>query len=75
MIEQKIRESRLRFCDQTYSCKDFGIPQWQAAGLIEDYAHYRGGEASAIASGVYDVTGSPTRSFDDIARAYASAVL
>lgn len=53
----------------------FGIPQWQAAGLIEDYAHYRGGEASAIASGVYDVTGSPPRSFDDFARAYASAFL
>ena len=51
----------------------FGIPQWQAAGLIEDYAHYRDGEASAIASGVHDVTGSPPRSFDQFARDYAPA--
>ena len=51
----------------------FGIQQWQAAGLIEDYAHYRDGEASAIASGVHDVTGSPPRSFDQFARDYAPA--
>ena len=29
-----------------------GLPLWQADGLIEDYAHYRRGEASAIAPGV-----------------------
>lgn len=36
-----------------------GLPRWQADGLIEDYAHYRRGEASAITSGVQDATGAP----------------
>jgi hypothetical protein len=31
-----------------------GFPVWQADGLIEDYAHYRRGEASSIISGVKD---------------------
>ena len=35
-------------------------------GLIEDYAHYRRGEASTIATGVHDATGAlPDR--DDFA--------
>jgi hypothetical protein len=50
-----------------------GLPHWQVDGLIEDYAHYRRGEASSIASGVQDATGSPPRSFDSFARDYASA--
>ena len=43
----------------------FGIPEWQADGLIEDYAHYSRGEASVIASGVQDATGKLPRSFED----------
>ena len=27
-----------------------GVPAWQADGLIEDYAHYRRGEAEAVGS-------------------------
>jgi len=50
-----------------------GFPQWQADGLIEDYAHYRRGEASAVATGVQDATGTPPHSFDDFARDYAAA--
>jgi uncharacterized protein YbjT (DUF2867 family) len=50
-----------------------GLPRWQVDGLIEDYAHYRRGEASAIASGVHDATGASPRSFDDFARDYAPA--
>jgi uncharacterized protein YbjT (DUF2867 family) len=50
-----------------------GLPPWQADGLIEDYAHYRRGEASAVASGVEDATGSKPRSFSDFARDYAFA--
>ncbi|HJZ80728.1 MAG TPA: SDR family oxidoreductase, partial [Pyrinomonadaceae bacterium] len=38
-----------------------GMPKWQADGLIEDYAHYRRGEASVIATGVQDATGTPPR--------------
>ena len=51
----------------------FGMSQWQADGLIEDYAHYRRGEASTVASGVEDATGMPPRSFDSFARDYAPA--
>jgi uncharacterized protein YbjT (DUF2867 family) len=50
-----------------------GFQAWQADGLIEDYAHYRRGEASAVASGVKDATGSDPRSFADFARDYAAA--
>jgi len=50
-----------------------GLPSWQADGLLEDYAHYRRGEASAVASGVQDVTGQAARSFADFARDYAPA--
>lgn len=51
----------------------FGFPEWQAEGLIEDYAHYSRGEASELASGVYDALGNQPRSFDDFARDYAPA--
>jgi uncharacterized protein YbjT (DUF2867 family) len=50
-----------------------GLPRWQVDGLIEDYAHYRRGEASTIATGVQDATGARPRSFDDFARDYAQA--
>jgi uncharacterized protein YbjT (DUF2867 family) len=50
----------------------FGIPRWQADGLIEDYAHYRRGEAATTATGVQDATGAAPRSFNDFACDYAS---
>ena len=50
-----------------------GLPAWQVEGLLEDYAHYRCGEASAVASGVQDVTGHAPRSFADFARDYVPA--
>jgi len=50
------------------------MPAWQADGLIEDYAHYRRGEAAVVARGVLDATGSPSRPFADFARDYASAL-
>lgn len=49
-----------------------GMPVWQADGLIEDYAHYRRGEAEAVASGVQDATGQAPRLFDRFARDYAA---
>ena len=52
----------------------FGIPAWQADGLIEDYAHYRRGEASSIASGVQLATGVKPHSFDEFAHDYAPAL-
>jgi uncharacterized protein YbjT (DUF2867 family) len=54
----------------------FGFPRWQADGLVEDYAHYRRGEASAVSSSVQDITGRPPGSFDafvgDYQRAFSS---
>jgi len=50
-----------------------GIPDWQADGVIEDYAHYSRGEAAAVATGVQDATGKPPRSFAEFARDYARA--
>ena len=52
-----------------------GAPAWQADGLIEDYAHYRRGEASSISSAVADVTGHPPRSFATFAGDYKAAFL
>lgn len=51
----------------------FGVPVWQADGLLEDYAHYRRNEAAAIASGVQDATGKAPRWFEDFAHDYATA--
>ena len=51
-----------------------GMPPWQADGLIEDYAHYRRGEAAAVSSGVQDATGAPPRDFSTFARDYAPAI-
>jgi hypothetical protein len=48
-----------------------GVPLWQADGLLVDYAHYRRDQASIIASGVKEATGSSARSFAVFARDYA----
>src|ERR687890_770951 len=50
---------------------DLGFPEWQADGLVEDYAHYRRGEAAAVTSGVQDAIGKAPRSFEEFARDYA----
>lgn len=52
---------------------DIGVPPWQADGVLEDYAHYRRGEAATVATGVADALGKPPRSFADFARDHASA--
>jgi uncharacterized protein YbjT (DUF2867 family) len=50
-----------------------GMPQWQAEGLAEDYAHYDRGEAGAVSTDVQQVIGTNARSVDDFARDYADA--
>ena len=50
-----------------------GFPEWQKEGLIEDYAHYRRGEAATVASGLQEATGKSPGTFDDFARDYAPA--
>ena len=49
------------------------MPAWQAEGLVEDYAHYRRGEAAAVTTDITDVTGGPARSLEAFAREYAGA--
>ncbi|MCE6992011.1 SDR family oxidoreductase [Dyadobacter sp. CY323] len=49
-----------------------GFPEWQADGLVEDYAHYKRGEAAEIAKGVFESTGAEPRSFDAFATDYAT---
>lgn len=50
-----------------------GFPEWQAKGLIEDYAHYGRGEAMTITDDVQEVTGKVPRTFDEFARDYSNA--
>ena len=51
----------------------FGFPAWQADGLIEDYAHYRRGEAAAISPDVEEVTGRRPHTFLQFAGDYKQA--
>lgn len=50
-----------------------GFPDWQADGLIEDYAHYGRNEATEISPDVRKVTGESPRSFAAFAQDYAPA--
>lgn len=50
-----------------------GFPEWQAEGLLEDYAHYHRGEAGELATGVRDATGQAPRDFTAFACDYAAA--
>ena len=49
------------------------LPPWQVEGLLEDYAHYRRGEAASVSSAVADITGRPPRDIQQFARDYAPA--
>jgi uncharacterized protein YbjT (DUF2867 family) len=50
-----------------------GMPEWQAEGLVEDYAHYDRGEASAVSFDVAQVTGTSAHSLHAFAHDYADA--
>lgn len=49
----------------------FGMPTWQADGLIEDYDHYRRGEATMVTSTVRDITANEPIPFSQFALDYA----
>jgi uncharacterized protein YbjT (DUF2867 family) len=49
-----------------------GFPEWQAEGLVEDYAHYKAGEASEIKSSISKILGREPIRFDKFASDYAS---
>ncbi|CCH01685.1 NAD(P)H azoreductase [Fibrella aestuarina BUZ 2] len=48
-----------------------GFIDWQATGLVEDYAHYSRGEAAAVTDTVAAITGHPARPFAQFAADYA----
>src|SRR5215510_6234291 len=37
------------------------LPPWQVDGLLEDYAHYRRGEAAAVSPVIAEITGNAPR--------------
>ena len=49
------------------------LPDWQLAGLLEDYAHYRRGEAGDVLPTVEGVTGRVPRSVAEFARDHTDA--
>jgi len=49
-----------------------GFPAWQADGLLEEFAMYRRGEASAVETGVREALGREPGSFAKFAHDYAS---
>ena len=49
------------------------LPPWQVDSLLEDYAHYRRGEAASVSSAVAEITGRPARDIQQFARDYAPA--
>jgi uncharacterized protein YbjT (DUF2867 family) len=49
------------------------LPDWQAGGLLEDYAHYARGEAAAVSPAVAEVTGTAPRDVTAFARDHAAA--
>ena len=48
-----------------------GFPEWQADGLVEEFAMYRRGEAAGVEPGVQEALGRTPRSFEEFARDYA----
>jgi uncharacterized protein YbjT (DUF2867 family) len=59
--------SEAQFLDKLRSA---GMPDWQAEGLVEDFAHYRRGEASTVSDAVQRVTGAPPHTFAEFAQEY-----
>jgi uncharacterized protein YbjT (DUF2867 family) len=53
--------------------QQLGMPPWQIDGLLEDYAHYRRGEAGLVSHDVLTVTGAEARTIADFADDYADA--
>jgi uncharacterized protein YbjT (DUF2867 family) len=52
-----------------------GFPEWQADGLLEDYAHYARGEAQMISPAVQQITGCPAIPFKDFALEHAASFI
>ena len=50
---------------------ELGFPEWQADGLLEEFAMYRRGEVAKVETGVQEALGGAPRSFEEFARDYA----
>lgn len=48
------------------------LPSWQVDGLLEDYAHYRRGEAAQTTNTVTEITGKTGRCFDEFATEFSA---
>lgn len=48
------------------------LPPWQVDGLLEDYAHYRRGEAATVSPAIAEVTGAAPHSVGQFAHDYAA---
>ena len=57
--------------DMLQAVLSLGFPEWQAEGLMEDYAHYARGEAAGISNAVQEVTGKAARSFVEFVKDHA----
>lgn len=54
--------------DEFTGMLDGVMPPWQVGGLVEDYAHYRRGEAAAVDPAVPDILGRPALDLRGFAR-------
>jgi uncharacterized protein YbjT (DUF2867 family) len=50
--------------------RGFGMPPWQADGIVEDYQQYRNGEAAEVTPTVKQVTGKEPHTLAEFARDY-----
>lgn len=57
------------------SLLSFGMPRWQAEGLVEDYDHYRTGDAAMVSWAVRQITGREAIRFRQFAKDYAGRFL
>ncbi|MEO5891952.1 MAG: SDR family oxidoreductase [Ferruginibacter sp.] len=73
MLGREIKFINVSPADMRQAVIAAGFPEWQADGLIEDYAHYSRGEAAAISRAVKHVTGRAPRNFETFARDYVAA--
>jgi uncharacterized protein YbjT (DUF2867 family) len=63
--EQAMREALARF----------HMPEWQAEGLLEDFAHYRRHEAEDLSPAIEEITGQTPRTFSQFASDHKSQFL
>ena len=74
-LERTITFVDITESDMREALLSFHMPEWQVDGLVEDYAHYKRGEAASLSSAVKEVTGHLSRNLIAFARDSRSAFL